>query len=110
MPRKKDEVNEIFEQEFGKKPDELFTEFNYTPIAAASLAQVFKAKTKDGHDVAVKVQYIDLIKRFSGDFTTILVLQNLVKSIYPSYNFGWILTDLRHNLEQVSSTSSLKIL
>lgn len=87
--------------EFGKTPEELFSEFDYTPVAAASLAQVFKAKTKDGQDVAVKVQYIDLIKRFNGDFATILCLQNIIKIIHKNYNFGWILNDLRKNLQQV---------
>lgn len=91
----------MFEIEFGKSPEELFLEFDYEPIAAASLAQVFRAKTKDGRHVAVKVQYIDLIKRFSGDFATILFLQDIIKIIHKNYNFGWILRDLRKNLEQV---------
>lgn len=91
----------MFQEEFGKSPDDLFAEFNYDAIAAASLAQVFKARTIDGNDVAVKVQYRDLIKRFSGDFNTILFLQNIIKIIHKNYNFGWILIDLRKNLEQV---------
>lgn len=101
MPRESSEVKRVFEIEFGHPPEELFSEFDYTPIAAASLAQVFRAKTKDGNDVAVKVQYVDLIKRFSGDFATILCIQELIKLIHKNYNFGWILRDLRKNLEQV---------
>lgn len=95
-------MKRVFEAEFGKPPEELFAEFNYrNPIAAASLAQVFRAKTKDGREVAVKVQYIDLINRFAGDFATVLFLQNIFKTIHKNYNFGWILKDLRKNLEQV---------
>lgn len=101
LPRKAEEVKRVFEIEFGQSPEELFADFDYKPIAAASLAQVFRAKTKDGHDVAVKVQYLDLIDRFSGDFTTILCIQELIKLIHKNYNFGWILRDLRKNLEQV---------
>lgn len=106
LPRQVDEVKRVFLDEFGQTPDELFAEFDYNPVAAASLAQVFRAKTKDGHDVAVKVQYIDLIRRFSGDFATILFLQKIIKLIHPNYNFGWILNDLRANLEQVSTAKS----
>lgn len=91
----------MFVEEFGQTPEELYAEFSYEPIAAASLAQVFKARTKNGEDVAVKVQYIDLIKRFSGDFGTILFLQEIIKKIHKNYDFSWILTDLRSNLEQV---------
>lgn len=106
LPRKPDEVKRLFVQEFGKEPDELFAEFDYEPIAAASLAQVFKAKCKDGRDVAVKVQYIDLIKRFSGDFATIQFLQGIIKIVHKNYNFSWILNDLRGNLEQVYNQNS----
>lgn len=107
LPRKADEVKHVFEMEFGKPPEELFAEFDYTPIAAASLAQVFRAKTKSGQDVAVKVQYIDLIRRFSGDFLTILSIQSLIQLVHKDYSFGWILRDVRKNLEQVCSMNKL---
>lgn len=91
----------MFYQEFGQSPLELFSEFNYEPIAAASLAQVYRATTKHGVEVAVKVQYNDLAKRFSGDFETIKFLQNIIKLVHKNYNFSWILDDVRSNLEQV---------
>lgn len=101
-------MKRLFREEFGKDPEELYAKFDYKPVAAASLAQVFRATTLDGDEVAVKVQYIDLQKRFSGDFGTIQFLQNIVKLIHKNYNFGWILNDLRGNLEQVNVNSSIK--
>lgn len=99
LERKKDEVDRLFIEDFGDTPNNIFSEFNYEPIAAASLAQVFRAKTKEGDDVAVKVQYIDLQKRFRGDVGTILFLQDLIASVHKNYNFGWIIRDLRRSLE-----------
>lgn len=95
LERKFDEVNRLFLEDFGDTPDNLFAEFNHQPIAAASLAQVFRAKTKDGISVAVKVQYIDLQKRFRGDIGTILFLQDIIAFIHKNYNFGWIIRDLK---------------
>lgn len=99
LVRKTDEVKRLFLEDFGKPPENLFAEFNYEPFAAASLAQVFRAKTKAGDDVAVKVQYIDLQKRFRGDVGTILFLQDIISFVHKNYNFGWIIRDLRKSLE-----------
>lgn len=47
---------EVIEKQFGRKLDEIFSEFDETPVAAASLAQVHRAVLKDGREVAVKVR------------------------------------------------------
>lgn len=49
----------LFLEEFGKTPDQLFKTFDPNPVAAASLAQVFKATTFDDHQVAVKVSVLE---------------------------------------------------
>ncbi|AHC73656.1 2-polyprenylphenol 6-hydroxylase [Candidatus Endolissoclinum faulkneri L5] len=45
----------ILEHELGSPIDALFSEFNTTPVAAASIAQVHRATTKNGRKVAVKI-------------------------------------------------------
>ncbi|KAI9576732.1 uncharacterized aarF domain-containing protein kinase 5 [Glossina fuscipes] len=100
LPTSQADIQKVFIKDFGHKPEELFKEFDYKPKAAASIAQVFKAKLENGQEVAVKVQYNDLQKRFISDLTTIIVLHDIVELFFKDYNFGWILRDVRNNLVQ----------
>ena len=66
----------VIEQELGKPISVLFAEFNPTPIAAASLGQVHKARLHTGEDVVIKVQRPGLAKLFNLDFE---ILHRLVR-------------------------------
>ena len=83
----------VIEQELGKPVPILFAEFNPTPIAAASLGQVHKARLHTGEDVVVKVQRPGLEKLFNLDFE---ILHRLVRWL------NRLIKDLRKfNLEAI---------
>ncbi|MDX3899018.1 MAG: 2-polyprenylphenol 6-hydroxylase [Sphingobium sp.] len=58
------------EQSFGRPLEDLYARFDETPVGAASIAQVHRATTSDGRDVAVKVIRPGVIDRFHRDIQT----------------------------------------
>jgi len=51
-----DQVRETIRRELGSFPEDLFTSFEFEPLASASIGQVHRAVLNDGRNVAVKVQ------------------------------------------------------
>ena len=75
----------IIEAEFGQKIDALFAHFADTPVAAASIAQVHKATTKDGKNVAVKITRPGIEKAFARDIALLFWLAETMENHLPKY-------------------------
>ncbi len=74
-----DEAKRTIESEFSKPLEELFVFFSETPVAAASIGQVHKARLKDGEMVAVKIQRPGIKKIIEIDLEIMLHLATLVE-------------------------------
>ncbi|GAM08973.1 putative protein [Geobacter sp. OR-1] len=71
-------VRELFLDEFGREPEELFASFDRKAFAAASLGQVHRARLKSGEEVAVKIQYPGIARTIRADLRSLrLLLQPL---------------------------------
>jgi aarF domain-containing kinase len=53
--------------------------------------QVYRAKTKDGQEVAVKAQYIDLQDRFTADILAMKFLLKIVGWLHRDFDFEWVI-------------------
>ena len=80
-----EEVEQIVTAEVGLRMSKAFSEFDSTPIAAASLGQVHRARLRDGREVAVKVQRPGIRKTIADDLDA---LQQVADWIDEHTNFG----------------------
>ena len=74
-----DETSSIIERELGSPPEKLFDFIEKTPLASASIGQVYKARLKDGEDVAVKVQRPGIKKIIEVDLEIMFHLATLME-------------------------------
>ena len=77
-------ARETIDQEMAAPVEDLFSHFEDTPIAAASIAQVHFAETHDGENVAVKVLRPGIEARFRQDIDLFLWLARMVERIRPA--------------------------
>jgi len=74
-----DEVRRIVEGELAGSLEDTFQSFEETPLAAASIGQVHRARLKDGEDVIVKVQRPGIRKVIEVDLEIMLHLASLME-------------------------------
>ncbi|PIQ29118.1 ABC transporter [bacterium (Candidatus Blackallbacteria) CG17_big_fil_post_rev_8_21_14_2_50_48_46] len=64
-------VRKTFRQYLGCPPEEIFAHFEAESVAAASIGQVHKARSKEGRDLAVKLQYPGVAESISSDLAIV---------------------------------------
>src|SRR5256885_4314224 len=72
------QIEKAITRELGRRPADVFAQLEREPVAAASIAQVHRARLHDGREVAVKVQYPDIENLVATD---LVVLEQIVKAI-----------------------------
>ncbi|MGD1899973.1 MAG: ABC1 kinase family protein [Phormidesmis sp.] len=79
----------FIEEEIGQPPEAVYAYLSESPIAAASLGQVYKGRLKTGEDVAVKVQRPGLAEQITKDIYVIRML-----AVWATNNIKQIRSDL----------------
>nr|XP_023889446.1 putative ABC1 protein At2g40090 [Quercus suber] len=93
-----DQVCQVIKKELGESPDRIFSEFDPTPIASASLAQVHVARTIDGQKVAVKVQHTHMTDTAAADHATVDMIVNTIHRFFPSFDYRWLVDEMRESV------------
>ena len=113
-----DLIRPIIKQELSASVDEIFEDFDETPIASASISQVYSAKLRaDGSDVVIKVRKPGIVETIRTDTEIILwIAEGLKRSPYGenfdfkgiAEEFFWSMNTELNLLIEMSNTNKLR--
>ncbi|KAJ3326352.1 hypothetical protein HDV06_000228 [Boothiomyces sp. JEL0866] len=110
-------ARQMVKEGLGTEISSVFSEFNDVPIAAASIAQVHKAKLLDGKDVVIKIQHPNAFEMFKSDILTVsrfvrlaqpeqaIIMDELEKQFFMEFDFereAWALSTIHKNMKKVA--------
>ena len=71
-------------EDLGGEPEQVFARFDPEPVAAASIAQVHRARLHDGSEVAVKVRRPDIVDTVEADLRLLARLAEWARVNVPA--------------------------
>ncbi len=95
------DMRKVMEAEFGDRLTDVFATFDETPIAAASIGQVYRATlASDGREVAVKVQYPRVAEAVRADMQNLGMLLRLAKRVAPGLDVKSTAQEIRDRIHE----------
>jgi predicted unusual protein kinase regulating ubiquinone biosynthesis (AarF/ABC1/UbiB family) len=95
------QMRKVIEEDLEAPLNEIFSEFEEEPIAAASIGQVYRARlADDGREVAVKVQYPGVAGAVRADMQNLDMIMRLLKRMTPGLDVKAVTTEIRDRIEE----------
>jgi ubiquinone biosynthesis protein len=88
-------ARKVVEEDLGSPLSQLFERFDEDPLAAASIAQVHRARTRDGVEVAVKVQRPGIEALIALDMELLDLTLASLRSLLPPTDLGAVQAEVR---------------
>ena len=82
-----EDVERVIREDLGLSVEQLFTDFDPTPVAAASIGQVHRATLPNGNRVAVKVQRPNAPRQVEADLALLYQAARLVRERVRALDF-----------------------
>jgi ubiquinone biosynthesis protein len=98
-PRPFESLRGIVEHDLGSRLDAVFASVEPRPLAAASLAQVHRAKLHDGSDVVIKIQYPEVRRIIPLDLAMLRRVVGLVQRIQRRIDLRSAVTEVTRFIE-----------
>jgi predicted unusual protein kinase regulating ubiquinone biosynthesis (AarF/ABC1/UbiB family) len=94
------QVRRMLGREYGKGWEGRFREFNFEPVASASIGQVHAAVAADGRRLALKIQYPGVARSIESDVDNVASLLRLAKLLPVDLDVSGIIAEAKHQLRQ----------
>jgi predicted unusual protein kinase regulating ubiquinone biosynthesis (AarF/ABC1/UbiB family) len=94
------QVRRVMGREYGKGWEIRFEHFDFEPVAAASIGQVHRVVTKDGRDLALKIQYPGVAKSINSDVDNMAMLLHVTKILPIEMDISGIIAEAKRQLQQ----------
>jgi ubiquinone biosynthesis protein len=98
-PRPFAELAPVIEAELGAPLGEVFASVEQRPLGAASLAQVHRARLRDGSDVVIKVQYPEARRIFPLDLKMMRRVAGLIQRMQSSLDLRSLANEVTRFIE-----------
>lgn len=96
----KAQLLKILDKELGPDWRSQFEYFDEKPIAAASIGQVHKGRTKEGVDVAIKVQYPGVADSIDSDIANLKMVLGYTNILPKAFFVSDLLRNMRDELKE----------
>ncbi len=94
------QIRRVMGREYGKGWEDRFLDFDYMPMAAASIGEVHRARTLDGRDLALKIQYPGVAKSINSDVDNVAALLRIVQLMPADLDFTDLIAEAKRQLHQ----------
>ncbi len=94
------QLRNVLNQNWGRGWEKRFASFDFRPVAAASIGQVHRARTLDGRDLAIKVQYPGVRQSIDSDVDNVASLIKLTGLLPPELDIDPMLADAKAQLHE----------
>ena len=91
-------MRKVMAADWEQDPERVLETIESEPAAAASIGQVYRARTRDGRDVAVKVQYPGIAESVESDMRNLRLLSPLLRQLMPGLDVKPLLAELRERI------------
>jgi len=99
-PMPPQQLHRVLGREYGTGWQRRFAHFDEEPVAAASIGQVHRARTVDGRDLALKIQYPGVARSISSDVDNVATLLRMFDLLPIEIDVSGIAAEAKRQLMQ----------